>query len=100
MCDELEHTETKLGEARRRPFQFGLGTLFLVTTVFAIASAGFAKSSLHGAFGALLGAWITLIGSVCIWGAVVERFRTWILELVVGIAFFCLGAAMWALCVF
>lgn len=82
--------------ASRRRFQFGLGTLFVVMTIFAVASAGFANDSIRGALVALLGAWTTLIGCLLIWGAVVGRHRTSLFSLLVGLGYVFFGAAMWA----
>ena len=81
-------------------FQFRLASLFIVMTVFAVASAGFAKGSIEGALGALFGAWITLVGVICIWGAVRERDRVSLLALGTGVACFLLGALFWILSVF
>ena len=92
--------EHEPGRAPRRRLQFRLATLFIVTTVFAIASAGFAKGSIEGALGALFGAWITLVGVICIWGAVRERDRVSLLALGTGVACFLLGAFFWILSVF
>ena len=99
------HPQPKRGnagptEASRGRFQFGLGTLFVVTIVFAVASAGLAKGSIRGACVALLGAWTTLIGCLLIWGAVVTRPRVSLLSLLVGVGYLCFGAAMWMWSVF
>jgi hypothetical protein len=83
-----------------KQFQFRLGTLFIVTTVFAVGSAGFAKGSIEGALGALFGAWITLVGVICIWGAVRERDRVSLLALGTGVTCFLLGALFWIMSVF
>ena len=87
-------------EASRGRFQFGLGTLFVVTIVFAVASAGLARGSIRGAVVALLGAWTTLVGCLFIWGAVVGRRRTSLFSLLVGVGYLCFGAAMWMWSVF
>ncbi len=80
-----------------RRFQFRLATLFIVTTVFAVASAGFAKGSVKGAIWALFGAWTTLIGFACIWGAVRERS---LLSLAIGASYVVFGATVWLISVF
>ena len=85
----------KPAEASRGRFQFGLGTLFVVTIVFAVASAGLARGSIRGAVVALLGAWTTLIGCLLIGGAVVGRPRMSLFGLLVGVGYFFLGAAIW-----
>ncbi|MHC4403756.1 MAG: hypothetical protein ACYTG0_29210 [Planctomycetota bacterium] len=97
MDHEPEHTDEEQSRARAnaRPFQFGIGTLFVLTTVFAVASAGYAKGSTAGAIGALLGAWITVVGFACIWWSVVARSQTRLFALAMGIAYSCLGAALW-----
>ena len=82
-------------EAPRGRFQFGLRTLFVVTIVFAVASAGLARGSIRGACVALLGAWTTLVGCLLIWGAVVGRPRMSLFGLLVGVGYFFLGAAIW-----
>jgi hypothetical protein len=74
--------------------------MLVVTTMFAIASAGFAKRSVMGALGAMLGAWIVLIGLICIGLSIFERPGIPILTLATGIAYFVMGAAIWAWCVF
>jgi hypothetical protein len=89
--------EREPGRAPGRRFQFRLATLFLLTTVFAVASAGFAKGSIEGAVGALFGAWTTLIGCACIWGGVRERT---LLGLAIGAGYVILGASIWIISVF
>jgi len=87
-------------EAPRGRFQFGLRTLFVVTIVFAVASAGLARGSIRGAVVALLGAWTTLVGCLFIWGAVAGGRRMSIFSLLVGLGYFFFGAAMWMWSVF
>ncbi len=74
--------------------------MFVVTTIFAIASAGFANRSVGGAFGALLGAWTALVGGVCIRLAVRERPGVAVLALGMGVGYLLLGVGIWALAVF
>ena len=83
--------EQEPGRAPGRRLQFRLATLFILTTVFAVASAGFAKGSVKGAIGALFGAWTTLIGGALVWGAVRERS---ILGLAVGAGYVVLGVSL------
>ena len=89
--------ERKPGRAPGGRLQFRLATLFILTTVFAVASAGFAKGSIEGAVGALFGAWTTLIGCACIWGSVRERT---LLGLAIGVGYVVLGASVWLISVF
>jgi hypothetical protein len=69
----------------------------VLTTVFAVASAGFAKGSVKGAMGALFGAWTTLIGCALVWGGVRERS---LLGLAVGAGYVVLGVSLWLISVF
>ena len=91
--------EGEPGGPSPRRFQFRLATMFIVTTLIAVASAGFAKGSIGGALGALLGAWITLVGGICIWAVVRERSAVSLLAVATGIICFLLGAAFWILSV-
>ena len=84
-------------QAPRKRFQFRLLTLFVLTTVFAVASAGFAKGSVKGAIGALFGAWTTLIGCALVWGGVRERS---LLGVAVGAGYVVLGVSLWLISVF
>jgi hypothetical protein len=86
----------------RPPFQFRLRTLFIITTVFAVASAGFARLSLAGAVLAVLGAWMMLEGVVCLGTAVraKEEPITGVLGLLLGIVYIALGGAVFGSCVF
>jgi hypothetical protein len=94
------HANGKPNEPSRGRFQFRLSTLFVVTAIVAVASAGLAKGSIRGAVVALLGAWTTLVGCLFVWGALARRRRMWFFGLLVGVGYLLLGAAMWTWAVF
>jgi len=94
--------DRELADGPRPPFQFRLRTLFIITTVFAVASAGFARASLAGAVLAVLGAWIMLVGGACVGGSIQAKGEpvTIVLGLLVGIGYIVLGAAFFGFSVF
>jgi hypothetical protein len=89
-------------DGHRPPFQFRLSTLFIITTVFAVASAGFARASLAGAVLAVVGAWVMLVGGLCVGASIRAKGEpvTIVLGLFVGIGYIVLGAAFFGFSVF
>lgn len=69
------------------PLQVRLSTLFVVTTIAAIAFAGASRSGLYGAMGTVFASWMGLIGLYCLVPAVRHRDRGWVLGVCIGLGF-------------
>lgn len=74
-----------------RRFQWKLSTLFVITTIFAVALAGAAKLGMHGAIGTLFSSWLGLIGGYCLFLGIVDRTRGWLLACIIGACFLAMG---------
>ena len=70
-----------------RRFQWRISTLFLITTIGAIAFAGFGQFGITGAIRTLVGAWLALIGGAMIALTLANRSQRRLIELALGIAF-------------
>ena len=79
--------------ARPSLTQWRLSTIFLITTVAAIAFAGASRLGLHGAIFTLVGAWLSIIGVFLVTFAVLQRERGRLLAIVFGAGF--LVAGLW-----
>ena len=66
------------------PVQWRLSTMFLITTVLAIALAGFGQLGLEGAAGTLFSSWLGLIGVYCLYGGITDRKEGWPVNVLMG----------------
>ena len=68
-----------------------ISTMFVATTVAAVAASGFSRSGLDGALYALLSSWFVLIGATCLCLGVSKRASDWLLLISLGIIFLAAG---------
>lgn len=78
-------------EPPRRPLQWKLSTIMLLTVVAAIASAGFAKLGVGGALATLFAAWIFFIGAFCLYDGVRRRTAGWSTFALFGLVLLAIG---------
>lgn len=64
---------------------WSIASMFVVTTVAAIAISGFSRSGLDGAFQALFWSWFIFIGMSCIYIGIFKRSSDWLLLVSFGI---------------
>jgi hypothetical protein len=80
-------------QTTRRRMQWRLSTIFVVTTIAAIAFAGFARLGLVGALAFLGAAWHVMLGVFCIAAAFAQRRDRW-LPAAIGLVFIAIGLAL------
>ena len=62
-----------------------LSTMFVLTTLAAVAASGLSRGGLDGMLTALLSSWFVFIGAVCIWLGVFKGNQDWMLLVSFGI---------------
>ena len=85
--------EPKFGN-KNPPRQWKLSTLFVATTIAAIAISGFSRSGLNGVFNALYTSWFVFLGISCICIGIFHRMSGWLFLVTFGII--CLPAGLFA----
>ncbi|MCA9099603.1 MAG: hypothetical protein KDA63_00535, partial [Planctomycetales bacterium] len=71
--------------AHSGPVQWKLSTMFMVTTIVAIAFAGFGHLGVEGAMGTLFASWMGLIGTTCLVDGMTDRSKPgWMASVVIG----------------
>lgn len=83
VLDVLAHAEPS--DSRLGPYQFGLSTLLLLTTVLAVAFAGFGRLRFQGVVIAMFIFWLACIAAVCFWTAIRYRGQGRAAGLLVGL---------------
>jgi uncharacterized repeat protein (TIGR04138 family) len=78
----------------RRPIQWSLSLLFILTTFAAIAFAGFARLGVDGAIGTLTVSWLSVIGACCLMQAFRDRHRGWVVPACGGLVFLAVAVVM------
>ena len=81
---DTEFSEFKLVEKPKK--QWRLSTMFVATTLAAIAIAGFSRSGLDGAFSALMSSWFVFLGVCCMLIAIATKSDGWRFVFVFGVA--------------
>jgi uncharacterized repeat protein (TIGR04138 family) len=92
--DDAFHEGAKPRKRNTRT-QWRLSTLFAITTVAAIASAGFGRLGIGGAAGTLLSSWLAVIGVYCVIEGVRDRSKGWVISIGMGVMCCALAAAMY-----
>lgn len=77
--------------SRRRPSQWDIATLLLLTALAAIGAAGFSRGGMPGAMKAVLSSWLLILGVACIAFGVTDRKFARLFLIAVGICFFIVG---------
>jgi uncharacterized repeat protein (TIGR04138 family) len=95
---DFAHAFHKDAKPRKAPprFQWRISTLFWITTIAAIALAGFGQLGYIGAVGTVFASWIGLIGAVLLIDGLTNKSRGWILAVCVGIGLCGFAIAMFA----
>ena len=68
-----------------------ISTMFVVTTIGAIAASGLSRGGLQGMLTALLSSWFVFIGAICVWLGLFKRTSDWMLLVSFGIIFLAAG---------
>lgn len=72
-------------------FRWRLSTMFLITTVAAIALVGFASTGVKGAAATVYCSWIALCGISCLLLGITDRRKEWVMATAMGVIFTVLG---------
>jgi uncharacterized repeat protein (TIGR04138 family) len=91
--DQVFHENARPRKAAAR-FQWRISTMLWITTLAAIALAGFGKLGFFGAVGTVFSSWIGLIGVVLLAEGLANRSRDWILAVCVGVGLCGIAIAM------
>ena len=86
---ETAFTQPMLTQKYRR--QWTLSTMFVATTVFAIAIFGFNNGGMNGIFFALFSSWFVFLGGCCIVVSVLKKPDGWLFLFAVGAFTFMAG---------
>ena len=82
---DFESAFTKPMLTRKYPQQWTLSTMFVATTVIAIATFGFNHGGMNGIFFALYSSWFVLLGGCCVVVSVFKKPQGWLFFLAFGV---------------
>lgn len=88
---EFEHRFEELRYQKSWNQQWRLSTLFLITTVAAVAYSGFSRNGLSGVVPAVFSSWIAALGFALMLSSWASRKNGWLLAFLIGSVFFVAG---------
>lgn len=77
--------EHSMHHENQTPPQWRLSTLFVATTLAAIAVSGYGQLGVNGALGAVVSSWFCLIGLFLVVRGIADRQEGWLLPVLIGL---------------